>query len=91
GENELLGIGGDNAEELYVACGYFATLDTEANLAFKERYRAHFGERAPTLNPFGQSTSEGMHFLAALLDREQGQRAYHERLGSAPLRYRSVR
>jgi ABC-type branched-subunit amino acid transport system substrate-binding protein len=91
GENELLGIGGDNAEDLYVACGYFATLDTEANLAFKERYRAHFGERAPTLNTFGQSTYEGMHFLAALLDREQGQRAYHEHLGGAPLRYRSVR
>ncbi len=33
GENELLGIGADNAEDLYMACGYFATLDTEANLA----------------------------------------------------------
>ncbi len=91
GENELLGIGADNAEDLYVACGYFATLDTDANLSFKERYQSHFGERAPTLNTFGQSTYEGMHFLAALLDREQCPAAYHERLGSTPLRYRSAR
>ncbi|MBO9642926.1 substrate-binding domain-containing protein [Pseudacidovorax intermedius] len=69
GENELLGFGADNAEEFYAACGYFATLDTDANLAFKARYRAHFGERAPTLSTHGQSTYEGMHFLAALLDR----------------------
>jgi len=66
GENELLGIGADNTDELYVASGYFASLDTEANLAFTERYRQHFGERAPTLNTFGQSTYEGLHFLAAL-------------------------
>ncbi|MDQ0586213.1 urea transport system substrate-binding protein [Variovorax paradoxus] len=91
GENELLGIGADNAEDLYVACGYFATLDTEANLAFKERYRSHFGERAPTLNTFGQSTYEGMHFLAALLERQQRPAACHERLGASPLRYRSAR
>ncbi|AGU53689.1 putative bacterial extracellular solute-binding protein [Variovorax paradoxus B4] len=91
GENELLGIGADNAEDLYVACGYFATLDTEANLAFKERYRAHFGERAPTLNTFGQSTYEGMHFLAALLERQRRPAACDERLGASPLRYRSAR
>lgn len=91
GENELLGIGADNAEDLYVACGYFATLDTEANLAFKERYRSHFGERAPTLNTFGQSTYEGMHFLAALLERQRRPAAGHEGLGASPLRYRSAR
>lgn len=91
GENELLGIGTDNAEELYVACGYFATLDTESNLAFKERYYAHFGERAPTLNTFGQSTYEGMHFLAALLDGNMRSSAGGEPLGEAPLHYRSAR
>ena len=91
GENELLGIGADNAEDLYVACGYFATLDTEANLAFKERYRSHFGERAPTLNTFGQSTYEGMHFLAALLERQRRPPAGHQGLDASPLRYRSAR
>ncbi len=91
GENELLGIGADNADELYVACGYFATLDTESNLAFKERYYAHFGERAPTLNTFGQSTYEGMHFLAALLDGDARSGSDGAQLGAMPLRYRSAR
>lgn len=67
-ENQLLAIGAENTEELYVAFGYFESLDTEANLAFKERYRARFGDRAPVLNSIGQSLYEGMHFLAALLD-----------------------
>jgi ABC-type branched-subunit amino acid transport system substrate-binding protein len=65
-ENELLGIGSDNTDRLYVAAGYFGSLDTPANLAFKERYHAHFGERAPTLNTLGQSTYEGVHYLAAI-------------------------
>lgn len=88
GENELLGIGAENAEDLYVAAGYFATLDTDANLAFKERYHTHFGERAPTLNTFGQSTYEGLHFLAALFGQatpDPGTR------GQAPLAYLSAR
>ncbi|MBC7726842.1 MAG: substrate-binding domain-containing protein [Microbacteriaceae bacterium] len=91
GENELLGIGADNADELYVSSGYFATLDTDANLAFKERYRDHFGERAPTLNTFGQSTYEGVHFLAALLGQALRSRDDWARLGQSPLAYRSAR
>lgn len=67
-ENQLLAIGADNTERLYVALGYFAALQTEANLAFKERYHARFGDRAPALNSIGQSLYEGMHFLAALLE-----------------------
>ena len=38
------------ADNLYVAMGYFAALQTDANLAFKERYLARFGDRAPALN-----------------------------------------
>jgi ABC-type branched-subunit amino acid transport system substrate-binding protein len=68
-ENELLAIGADLTEELYVAGSYFAALDTEANLAFQERYRNSLGARAPTLNALGQSTYEGVHFLRALLGR----------------------
>jgi urea transport system substrate-binding protein len=67
-ENQLLAIGGENTERLYVALGYFAALQTEANLAFKERYHARFGDRAPALNAIGQSLYEGMHFLSALLE-----------------------
>ncbi|MDP9968944.1 ABC-type branched-subunit amino acid transport system substrate-binding protein [Variovorax paradoxus] len=91
GENELLGIGADNAEELYVASGYFATLDTDANAAFKERYHAQFGQRAPTLNTFGQSTYEGMHFLAALLGVGRRSSAGSGKLGNTPLNYHSAR
>jgi ABC-type branched-subunit amino acid transport system substrate-binding protein len=91
GENELLGIGAENAENLFVASGYFASLDTDANLAFKQRYREHFGERAPTLNTFGQSTYEGVHFLAALFESAQHRPETWGRPGAAPLVYRSAR
>jgi hypothetical protein len=74
-----------------VASGYFATLDTDANLAFKERYHAHFGDRAPTLNTFGQSTYEGLHFLAALFGQAPHVPADWNRLGQTPLSYRSAR
>jgi ABC-type branched-subunit amino acid transport system substrate-binding protein len=67
-ENQLLAIGADYTENLYVAMGYFAALQSDANLAFKERYHACFGDRAPALNTIGQSLYEGMHFLAALLE-----------------------
>ena len=91
GENELLGIGADNAENLYVACGYFGTLDTDANIAFKERYHSHFGERAPTLNTFGQSTYEGVHFLAALVGEALRSSAGWDQLGQTPFVYQSAR
>ena len=70
-ENQLLAIGADSTEGLHVALGYFATLDTDANWAFKERYYNYFGERAPTLNSIGQSNYEGLHFLATLMSRRQ--------------------
>lgn len=68
-ENELLALDAGCTEELYVAGAYFAGLDTDANLAFKARYGALLGPRAPTLNALGQSTYEGVHFLAALFAR----------------------
>jgi urea transport system substrate-binding protein len=70
-ENQLLAIGAENTENLHVALGYFATLQTDANESFKERYHARFGERAPTLNSIGQSLYEGMHFLAALVEQHR--------------------
>ena len=91
GENELLGIGADSTENLFVVCGYFANLDTDSNLAFKERYYNHFGERAPTLSTFGQSTYEGVHFLAALLGCGSRSTAYWTDMGKAPMAYQSAR
>lgn len=90
-ENELLAIGAENTERLYVASSYFAALATDANLAFKERYHNHFGERAPILNSLGQSTYEGVHFLASLFDRGLGERWQWGRSGKQPLGYRSAR
>jgi ABC-type branched-subunit amino acid transport system substrate-binding protein len=68
-ENGLLAIGADNTDGLFVSSGYFAALKSEANMSFMERYYTRYGERAPTLNAIGQSTYEGMHFLAALASR----------------------
>lgn len=89
-ENELLAIGADNTHRLYVAASYFAALQTDANLSFKARYLSTFGPRSPTLNALGQSTYEGLHFLAALVERGL---AAPEQWGRrrAPLAYRSAR
>jgi urea transport system substrate-binding protein len=90
-ENELLAIGAANTQRLYVASSYFAALATDANLAFKERYHAHFGERAPTLNSLGQSTYEGVHFLASLFEQGFEAPSRWAAAGKAPLAYRSAR
>ena len=90
-ENGLLAIGADNTEGLFASSGYFASLDNDANMAFKERYYNHFGQRAPTLNALGQSTYEGVHFMAALARRAADENA--QLLGhlAEPLAFRSVR
>ena len=90
-ENELLAIGAENTERLFVASSYFAALTTDANLAFKERYHAHFGSRAPTLNSLGQSTYEGVHFLAALFEQGLAEPANWPQVGAVPIAYRSAR
>jgi urea transport system substrate-binding protein len=90
-ENELLAIGAESTERLYVASSYFAALTTDANLAFKERYHNHFGERAPTLNSLGQSTYEGVHFLASLFERGLCERSQWGRISERSLTYCSAR
>ena len=74
-----------------MASSYFAALTTDANIAFKERYHSHFGDRAPTLNSLGQSTYEGVHFLAALQGRGLLERSQWTRERRAPLTYCSAR
>ena len=90
-ENGLLAIGADNTEGLFASSGYFASLDNDANMAFKERYHNHFGQRAPTLNALGQSTYEGVHFMAALARRAADDEAPLLGQLPAPLAFRSVR
>lgn len=66
-ENGLLACGSANLQRLFSASTYFGVLPTEANAAFKERYYALHGPQAPVLNALGQSTYEGMHYLAGLI------------------------
>ena len=90
-ENGLLAIGADNTDGLFVSSGYFASLDNDSNMAFKERYYNHFGQRAPTLTSLGQSTYEGMHFMAALARRAADDDAPLIGPLATPLPFRSVR
>ncbi len=91
-ENGLLAMGAGNTEGLFVASGYFASLRSEANLAFTERYFSRFGERAPSLNALGQSTYEGVHFAAGLM-QQQARFSTHRTQSSTPqpAAWRSVR
>lgn len=66
-ENGLLASGADNLKELYSASSYFGALATSENNNFRERYYAIHGETAPALNSLGQSTYEGVQFLAGLM------------------------
>lgn len=67
-ENTLLGIGAESTDGLFAASGYFSSLDTPANGAFRERYHSRFGERGPMLNSIGEGLYEGLYFLHALAD-----------------------
>lgn len=66
-ENGLLACGSENLQRLFAASTYFGVLPTEANAAFKERYYALHGPHAPVLNALGQSTYEGVQYLASLI------------------------
>jgi ABC-type branched-subunit amino acid transport system substrate-binding protein len=68
-ENTLLGIGAENAENLFFAAGYLAALRTPENLALLDRYRAAFGDNAPVLNTIGESCYEGLQLYAAMVRR----------------------
>lgn len=66
-ENALMASGARNTKRMFAASSYFGTLPTEANAAFKELYYGVHGDQAPVLNALGQSTYEGVHFLAGLM------------------------
>lgn len=83
-ENVLMATGAANTKRLYAAAAYFATLQTERNLAFKERYHAFHGDSvAPALNSIGQSMYEGVNFFAALSGRASD--------AAGPITYTSAR
>lgn len=90
-ENALLASGEDGLKRLFSSSSYFASLSTERNAAFKEKYYALHGERAPMLNAIGQSTYEGVQFLNGLIEAcEKGWNTESPNT-RAPLAYKSVR
>lgn len=90
-ENGLLACGGENLKRLFCSSSYFGALATEANACFREIYHSFHGDRAPVLGALGQSTYEGMHFLASLIGN--GEEEWPERCASraGPILYRSAR
>jgi ABC-type branched-subunit amino acid transport system substrate-binding protein len=68
-ETVLLGIGADNAENLFCASGYFGCVGSRANDDFLDRYHAMFGANAPPVGSVGQSNYEGLCFLEAAAAR----------------------
>jgi ABC-type branched-subunit amino acid transport system substrate-binding protein len=68
-ETVLLGIGADNAENLFCASGYFNCVGSRANDDFLIRYRTMFGPHAPPIGSVGQSNYEGLRFLEAAANR----------------------
>jgi urea transport system substrate-binding protein len=67
-ENGLLASGETGLKRLYSSGTYYGVLQTEANAAFREKYYNLHGDRAPTLNAFGQSIYEGVHFLGKMIN-----------------------
>jgi urea transport system substrate-binding protein len=90
-ENELLAVDESSTDNLFVCSSYFGALQTDANLAFKARYQAQFGHRAPTLNSHGQSIYEGIHFLAALFAENRNDPDGWKRTQRRPVSYCSAR
>ena len=91
-ENGLLASGAENLNRLFCASSYFGALATDANACFRETYHGFHGDRAPVLGALGQSTYEGMHFLATLMG--DGRKDWREHCGGAagpPVVYRSAR
>lgn len=90
-ENCLLACGEDALRRMYSAASYFGALETEENAAFKERYYSMHGDRAPMLNSIGQSSYEGVQFLAGLLDAQHDNWATTTDFSRGSAGYRSAR
>ena len=90
-ENGLLASGAENLKRLFCSSSYFGALATDANACFREVYHGFHGDRAPVLGALGQSTYEGMHFLASLMGdgSDDWPEQYAARTG--PIMYRSAR
>ena len=90
-ENALLASGSDGLKRLFSSSSYFASLQSEQNAAFKEKYYTLHGDRAPMLNALGQSTYEGIQFLKELIQTYGEGWADFGMPRREPLVYKSVR
>tara|TARA_B110000003_G_scaffold147519_2_gene148545 strand:- start:2879 stop:4027 length:1149 start_codon:yes stop_codon:yes gene_type:complete len=90
-ENALLASGSDGLKRLFSSSSYFASLQSEQNAAFKEKYYTLHGDRAPMLNALGQSTYEGIQFLKELIQTHGEGWADFGMPRREPLIYKSVR
>ena len=90
-ENGLLASGAENLKRLFCSSSYFGALATDANACFREVYHGFHGDRAPVLGALGQSTYEGLHFLASLMG--DGKEEWPEQCTAhaGPVAYRSAR
>lgn len=71
-ENTLMGIGAQNANNLYASAGYFASIETPAARALVASYQKKFGTDAPVLNALAQSCYDGLLLLEALAAKAKG-------------------
>ena len=90
-ENALLASGAENLMELYSAASYFWSMETNENNIFKEKYYGMHGESAPVLNALGQSTYEGVQFLAGLLAHHPDDWKQQNSLVLQQVTYNSIR
>lgn len=90
-ENGLLASGERNIDRLFSSASYFAGLDTAANAEFRAKYHSLHQERAPMLNALGQSTYEGLHFLASLANQSDQDWRLQRKSASKPIVYKSAR
>lgn len=90
-ENGLLATGSKNSDRLFCVSSYFGSLNTHENACFREKYHNLHGDRAPTLNGLGQSTYEGIHFLASLMRDGFEDWRHRNRRNENQIAYASVR
>ncbi|WP_315719929.1 MULTISPECIES: substrate-binding domain-containing protein [unclassified Bradyrhizobium] len=70
-ETIVYGLDCSETENVYVASSYFASLRSRNNGAFLERYYTAYGDNPPPANGYGESCYEGIHALAALIERAE--------------------
>jgi len=90
-ENALLASGAENLKRLFSSASYFSAVNTPENAVFREKYHGFHGDRAPVLNAIGQSTYEGMQFLASLMGKPKSDWRERQFSNAFPIEYKSVR